>query len=75
MADKHLHEYVCIKPEDRELLEEHQLEDLIDARGRRNAPLRTDNVRKSVEHHLERKRLKRNIADFDWAEAEPDDHH
>lgn len=75
MADKHLHQYICIKPEDRELLDEHQLEDLIDARGRRNAPLRTGNVRKSVEHHLERKRLKRNIADFDWAETEPDDHH
>lgn len=75
MANKHLHEYVCIKPEDRKLLDEQQLEKLIDARGRNNAPLRTDNIRKSIEHHMERQRLKRNIADFEWVDVEEDDHH
>jgi hypothetical protein len=73
VGNKHLHEYVCIRPEDRKLLDERQLEKLIDARGRSNAPLRTDNIRKSIEHHLERQRLKRYIADFDWGDA--DDHH
>lgn len=75
MGDKNLHQYICIRPEDRKLLDEHQLEGLIDARARRNAPLRTGNVRKSIEHHQERQRLKRNIADFDWVDAEQDDHH
>lgn len=66
------HEYICIKKDDSKFLEENHLEDALDTAGRKNAPLRTDNLRKSIEHHLERQRLKRNIADFDWRDAEAD---
>lgn len=72
MASKHPHEYVCLKQDDNKFLEEHHLEDLLDARGRKGAPLRTGNPRKSIEHHLERRRLKKDIADFDWQDAEDD---
>lgn len=72
MANKVPHEYVCLRQDDKKFLEEHHLEDLLDTEGRQNAPLRTPNVRKSIEHHLERQRLKKNIADFDWGDAEAD---
>ncbi len=66
------HDYVCIKADDRKFLDEDHLEEVLDTQGRKNAPRRTANVRKSIEHHLERQRLKRNIADFDLHDAEED---
>lgn len=73
MASKTPHEYVCINQDDSKFLDEHHLEDLLDTKGRKNAPLRTENLRKSIEHHLERQRLKKNIADFDLGDADDED--
>ncbi len=70
MRNKPSHEFVCLNKEDEKLLEDHNLEDLLDTLDRKNAPLRTQNVRKSIEHHLERQRLKQRIADFDWTEQD-----
>jgi hypothetical protein len=63
------HHYVCIDKNHDKLLEDRHLEEVLDTEGRQNAPLRTDNARKSLEHYLERQRLKRSIADFDWPDA------
>lgn len=70
MANKNAHQYVCLKKEDRKFLEERHLEEILDTQGRKNVPLRSNNVRKSIEHHLERQRLKRYIADFDLGDAD-----
>jgi hypothetical protein len=72
MASKHPHEYVFLKQDDNRFLDEDQLENMLDARGRKGEPQRDRNPRKSIEHHLERRRLKKDIADFDWSDAEND---
>lgn len=66
MRTKPSHEYICLNEQDKKFLEEDHLETLLDAHERKNVPIRTANIRKSIEHHLERQRLKRHIADFDW---------
>lgn len=66
MGNKNSRDYVCLNKNDEKFLEETYLEDLLDVEGRKNVPVRSDNIRKSIEHHLERQRLKKNIADFDW---------
>lgn len=70
MSNKSSHEYICLNKNDSDYLEDHNLEDQLDAHERKNAPLRTKNIRKSIEHHLERRRLKQRIADFDWKEKD-----
>jgi hypothetical protein len=70
MSNKSSHEYICLNKSDEDYLEDHNLEDLLDTQERKNAPLRTENIRKSIEHHLERQRLKQRIADFDWKEQD-----
>jgi hypothetical protein len=69
------HHYVCISKNDNELLEDHHLEEILDTEERGGAPLRTCNARKSLEHHLERQRLKKRIADFDWWDTESSEGH
>ncbi|MCC6209171.1 MAG: hypothetical protein IT488_13625 [Gammaproteobacteria bacterium] len=66
MGSKSSHNYVCLNKNDKNFLEETNLEEILDVEERKNIPLRSDNVRKSIERHLERKRLKQNIADFDF---------
>ncbi len=70
MGNKSSHEYICLNKNDMDYLEDHNLEDQLDTDERKNAPLRTENIRKSIEHHLERQRLKQRIADFDWKEQD-----
>lgn len=70
MGYRFRHEYVCLDRRNRSFLNDARLEDLLDVEGRPRAPLRTANARKSLEHHRERQRLKRHIADFDFAEAD-----
>jgi len=70
MGDRHRHDYICLDRHNRSFLKDARLEDLLDVEGRSRAPLRTTNARKSLEHHRERQRLKRLIADFDFSEAE-----
>ena len=70
MRNKSSHEYICLNKNDIDYLEDHNLEDQLDTHERQNAPLRTENIRKSIEHHLERQRLKQQIADFDWKEQD-----
>lgn len=70
MRNKPSHEYICFNKNDEPFLEDHNLEDLLDTEERQNAPLRTGNIRKSVERHLERQRLKQRIADLDWQERD-----
>jgi len=65
MGNKTPHDYICLNENDSKFLEETHLEDLLDVEGRTNVPVRTGNTRKSIEHHLERKRLKQQIVDFD----------
>jgi len=66
MGSRFRHDYVCLNRQDNSYLEDGHLEDLLDVEGRTQAPLRTGNARKSLEHHRERQRLKRHIADFDF---------
>lgn len=66
MGNKSSHNYVCLNKNDKTFLEETDLEEILDVEERKDVPLRTDNVRKSIERHLERERLKQNIADFDF---------
>lgn len=73
MGNKNTREYVCLNKNDQEFLEETHLEDLLDIEDRKNVPVRGENIRKSIEHHLERQQLKKNIADFDWFD-EYDEH-
>lgn len=63
--NKTMHDYVCLNKKDREFLDNTYLEDLLDVEGRKNVPVKKENVRKAVEHHLERQQLKRQIIDFD----------
>ena len=74
MAGKNSHNYICLNKNDSKFLEETHLEDLLDVEGRKNVPVRTENVRKSIEHHLERKRLKQQIVDFDLEDDYYDEH-
>ncbi len=76
MANQHKssHEYICLNKKDREFLEKTYLEDLLDVEGRKNVPIRKDNVRKAIEHHLERQQLKRQIMDFDLRDLYEDEH-
>lgn len=64
------HHYICLDENQNELLEDRHLEEILDTQGRPDAPLRTRNARKSLEHHLERQQLKKSIADFDWLDAD-----
>lgn len=73
MGSKSTHTYICLNKNDKNFLEETDLEEILDVEERKNIPLRTDNVRKSIERHMERQRLKKNIADFDFQE-EYDEH-
>jgi hypothetical protein len=66
MGSKTSHTYVCLNKNDKTFLEETNLEEVLDIEERKDVPLRTENVRKSIERHMERKRLKKNIADFDF---------
>lgn len=68
MKNRPLRRYHSIRSEDGDVLDEKALERLLDARERPEPPLRTANTRKSIEHHLERQRLKRSIADYDWGD-------
>jgi hypothetical protein len=69
MGNRNRHDYICLNRRNSPFLDDAQLEDLLDVGERKHAPLRTDNARKSLEHHRERQRLKRHIADFDFADA------
>jgi hypothetical protein len=62
-------QYICLNKDHKKLLEDRHLEEILDTRDRADAPLRTRNARKSLEHYLERKQLKETIADFDWPEV------
>ena len=64
--DKSIHDYVCLNKKDKEFLENTYLEDLLDVEGRKGVPVKKENVRKAIEHHLERQRLKTQIIDFDF---------
>ena len=65
MANKQsMHNYVCLNKKDQEFLDETYLEDVLDTDGKKNVPLRNENVRKSIEYYLERQQLKDNIVDF-----------
>jgi|GEM_PF-3317726 len=66
MGNKSMHDYICLNKKDKEFLENTYLEDLLDVEDRKKVPLKNDNVRKSIEHHLERQRLKTQIIDFDF---------
>jgi len=65
MADKSIHDYICLNKNDKEFLDNTYLEDLLDVEDRKQLPVKNDNVRKSIEHHLERQQLKSQIIDFD----------
>jgi len=65
MGSKIIRDYVCLNKKDKEFLENTSLEDLLDVEGRKNMPVRSDNVRKAIERHFERKQLKNQIVDFD----------
>lgn len=65
MGNRSRHDLICLNEQDSSLLEDGYLERLLDPEGREHVPLRTANARKSIEHHLERQRLKRHIADLD----------
>lgn len=64
-TDKSMHDYVCLNKKDKDFLDETHLEDLLDVEERKNLPIKKDNVRKAIEHHLERQQLKNQIVDFD----------
>ncbi len=66
MGNKSIHDYICLNKKDKEFLENTYLEDLLDVEDRKRVPLKNDNIRKSIEHHLERQRLKTQIIDFDF---------
>lgn len=66
MVSKSTHNYVCLNKNDKSFLEETNLEEILDVEERKDIPLRTENVRKSIEHHQERQRLKKRIIDFDF---------
>jgi len=66
MSNKSIHDYICLNKKDKEFLENTYLEDLLDVEDRKRVPLKNDNIRKSIEHHLERQRLKTQIIDFDF---------
>ncbi len=65
MGNKTTREYVCLNKKDQEFLENTYLEDVLDIEGRKNVPIRSENVRKAIERHFERQRLKNQIIDFD----------
>ena len=64
-TSKSIHDYVCLNRKDKEFLDKTYLEDLLDVEGRKNMPVKKENVRKAIEHHLERQQLKNQIIDFD----------
>jgi hypothetical protein len=66
MGSKSNHVQVCLNKNDKTFLEETNLEEILDIEGRKDTPLRTENVRKSIERHMERKQLQKNIVDFDF---------
>ncbi len=68
--NKSTREYICLNKKDKEFLENTYLEDLLDVEGRKNVPVKQENVRKAIEHHLERQQLKRQIIDFDLYDDE-----
>lgn len=66
MGNKSTHIHVCLNKNDKTFIEETNLEEILDVEERKDIPLRTENVRKSIEHHMERQQLKKNIIDFDF---------
>jgi hypothetical protein len=70
MKNRTIHHHVCLNRDDEPFLEEAMLEELLDVEERKGVPLRTANLRKSIEHYAERRRLRRYIVDFDF----PDEH-
>ena len=64
MSSKLRHFPVCLNRNDKSFLEETDIEEILDVEDRKNVPVRTGNVRKSIEHFLERQRLKKHIMDF-----------
>jgi hypothetical protein len=66
MGSKSIQIQVCLNKNDKTFLEETNLEEILDVEGRKDSPLRGENVRKSIERHMERKQLKKNIVDFDF---------
>ena len=75
MAARPHHRYICLNEDHTKLLEDRHLEDILDTQDRPDTPLRTRNARKSLEHYMERQRLKESIADFDWPDPESYNEH
>ncbi len=67
MPGKHrLHDYVCFNRKDERLVKDERLEALLDVESLKDQPASGErNVRKSIEHFLERQALKRQLVDFD----------
>ena len=65
MGNKIMRDYICLNKKDKEFLDNTYLEDILDVEGRKNKPIRSDNVRKAIEQHFERLQLKNQIVDFD----------
>ncbi len=65
MGNKIIRDYVCLNKKDKEFLDNTYLEDLLDVEGKKNKPIRSENVRKAIEQHFERQQLKNQIIDFD----------
>lgn len=69
MSNKTLNDYICVSDDEAILLKNDSLEDFLDYEDKKGAPQRKRNVRKAIERHLERKRLKQQISDFDLGSA------
>ncbi len=65
MGNKMMRDYVCLNKKDKEFLDNTYLEDILDVEGKKNKPIRSENVRKAIEQHFERLQLKNQIVDFD----------
>jgi len=58
MASKTLNDYTCFDNDSVLMVEGDSLQQVLNDEEERNAPLRKINVRKAIELHIERKRLK-----------------
>ncbi len=73
MPAKHrLHDYICLDHKNERLVKDENLEALLDVEPLKEQPAEERNVRKSIEHFLERQALKKQLVDFDF---DLDDYH
>jgi hypothetical protein len=70
MSSKKKHSIICLNKNDMTFLKEADIEEILDVEDRKNVPIRTGNVRKSIEHYLERRKLKELIIDFYFKDNE-----